>query len=325
MRAAFFLLGLMVAGLLLVICELVYRPGSLFVAGAILVLAAEVLIIGKRRFGTGIEEAFNVGGLLMIGTQLVDWSGGSLLAGSELLAAAALAIAAFRLLNPVFAGLSLWAFAEAVSAFAVRHGMPLDRESARTLFCFAVAVSALAAGRVRFQRPSYDRMLDWLVATMALVGFGSEVWRSDAPLTLTALIAATFARPVHALSPIVLPALLGSFALYAGISRRKHAPFIAFLVCVGSLAYQLRNLTGLSLDIRLIVWGGLGLLLAIALTRFLRLPWRGITSLPGSATLEVPQIALAGTLGSSVGQPPAEPAFSGGGGTFGGAGASREY
>jgi hypothetical protein len=47
---------------------------------------------------------------------------------------------------------------------------------------------------------------------------------------------------------------------------------------LGCVTYQLRDLTSLPLEFKLMLWGGVALILALVLDRWLRMPRGGITS-----------------------------------------------
>src|SRR5690349_6923103 len=59
-RCAFFVLGVIAAGLTAGICYLLDFPGPMFVSGVIAIVAAEVLIAQRRLFRCGIEEALTI-------------------------------------------------------------------------------------------------------------------------------------------------------------------------------------------------------------------------------------------------------------------------
>ena len=99
------------------------------------------------------------------------------------------------------------------------------------------------------------------------------------------------------------------------------------MLCVACAAYELRRLTGFSLETRLIVWGCLLLLVSIVLERYLREPRSGITS--RKVRDEDDYAGILGIAGSAVLTPHSAakgaPAFDGGGGRFGGGGATGQY
>jgi hypothetical protein len=112
-----------------------------------------------------------------------------------------------------------------------------------------------------------------------------------------------------------------------GIRRRTHAPLAAFMVCAARLGYELRNLTGLSLEVRLIVAGTAVLALTMWLDRYLRTPRRGVISQKVAAdggAFDLLQLIGAVAL-TPPSNPRATPGFEGGGGTAGGGGASGNF
>ncbi|MGC1521970.1 MAG: hypothetical protein WA803_10565, partial [Steroidobacteraceae bacterium] len=221
-RCAMFVLGIVVAALTAAVFGFTHIPGSGWVAGLALVAAAEGLVMRRRLFGAGIEEALEMCGLLVLVFQAQSHGSDPFGVRMSLLAAAALAIAGFRFLNPLFITLSVAALSCTIDAW-------LGTVVAGT-FCFAAAALALWAGGIEFRRPSHDRMLDWLVVIMPLSGYLWLAEGSAAPWWLARW----------------LLALLGAAALIVGIRRRTHAPLIAFMVCTACMAYELRHLTGLS-------------------------------------------------------------------------------
>ena len=308
-RCAFFVLGAVGAGLTAAVFEIVSHGAALFVAGVILLVAAEWLILRKRLFHAGVEEAVWTGGLLLLAAQFITARGE---AGVAAAIALVLAAAAVRLLNPFLLTL---AFAAASMVIELSGGHRLwgehDIATAASVFCYVVGVSALLLAQMRFARPSHDHMLSWLMIIMPVCGF---LWLATqhAPAIR---VATGLASGVFALT-----------ALLVGIRRRNHAPLLACMASLGCLAYQLRDLTALPLKAKLIVWGCAALLAALALDRYLRTPRRGITSHQigeGMAALDLVQWVGAGALSPKV-APHAEP-FKGGGGTFGGGGADGSY
>jgi uncharacterized membrane protein YgcG len=96
---------------------------------------------------------------------------------------------------------------------------------------------------------------------------------------------------------------------------------------VACTAYELRGLTGLALETRLIAWGCVLLLVSIAVERCLREPRLGITS--RKLRDRDDSAGILGMAGSAVLTPDSAPkaaaSFEGGGGTFGGGGATGRY
>jgi hypothetical protein len=320
-RCALFVLGAVTAALTAAVFGFTHIPGYGWVVGLILIAAAEGLIMRRRLFGAGIEEALELSGLLMIVFQLQNHGLDSFSVRFCLLLAATLAIAAFRFLNPVFLTLSVAAVSCAIDvAGTYRSGTHLPVAAVASAFCFAASSIALWAGGMEFRRPSYDRMLDWLVVTMPLCGY---LWLADGfPAA---------GLPAHL--PLWLLVPFGAAALMVGIRRRAHAPLIGFMVCTVCMAYELRNVSGLPPEARLILWGGAAFLLTLGVGKYLRTPRSGISSnreAEDDELSDLAQLAGAGALAPhSVVHSPADvnrPAeFKGGGGAGGGGGASGTY
>jgi hypothetical protein len=297
LRCAMFVLGAVAAGLTAAVFDLSHVP--LLLAGLCLIGAAEWLVLRRHLFGGGIEEALELAGLLLLVFQVERLGLEDFGTRLTLLIALMLSIAGLRFLNPLFIVLAAAAVALAINITGA-HSMA-------SAFCFAAAVAALYAGGIKFRRPSYDHMLDWLVVIMPLVGYA-------------------LAAPAPVFAPVFALAPYGAAALYIGIRRRRHAPLLAFMGCLGCIGYELRNLSGLPLEAKLILWGCVILLLTLALGKYLRTPRAGISSQEReeSEFLDLLQLAGAGGLTPQSAQH-AKAEFKGGGGAGGGGGASGSY
>jgi hypothetical protein len=310
-RCAFFVLGAVAAGLTLAVFDFLHMPGDSFAAGIVMLIAAEWLMLRKQLFHAGMEEALWCAGLLVMVFQAMH---PNLNFGfrSAALIALALAVAGIRVLNPLFIALAAAVASGAIDFAGHRFvGEPNDAVQA-SVFCYATAAVALFVARLEFRRPAHEQMLNWLMVSMPLCGFLWLVWE-------------------HTLAIRVFTgtscALFGAAALVVGLRRRAHAPLIASMVCMGCVAYQLRDLTALSLNVKLILGGGAVLLLTLGLDQYLRTPRRGITSNQIGASgeaLDLLQLAGAAGLSPKPAQH-ADAAFKGGGGTFGGGGADGSY
>jgi hypothetical protein len=181
-RCAFFVLGVAACGLTAGVLEILSRGAALLTAGVTLLIAAEWLILRKRLFHAGVEEALWTGGLLMLAMYFVPSSGERVI---SITAALVLAIAALRLLNPF-----LLTLAFAAAAPAVRAGTGL-----------ASGIFALAALIAGIRRRSHAPLL----ACMASLGCVAYQLRD-----LTAL-------PLR-LKLIVL----GSAALFAALGLNRY-------------------------------------------------------------------------------------------------------
>src|SRR5215471_6402947 len=76
-RCPFFVLGLIAAGMIGIITERLGPTGALMTAGLVSIAVAEWLILSRRHFWSGIEEALAVAGLTMLAFECwshVGWS-----------------------------------------------------------------------------------------------------------------------------------------------------------------------------------------------------------------------------------------------------------
>jgi hypothetical protein len=292
------------------------------VGAALSLLVAEALIAGRRLFRTGLEEGLWLGGIVAICgdfvPRLVERGDLSL---AIALPSLALLLGGLRLLNPLAVAaaalLSSGAVAISTGLSWTRTGFPIA-----SLYCLGVALLALALGSRGFARPSHDRMLDHLVVVMPIAGF---VWAVLA--APTAFTFATLSAKVYpALLPVLVPLVFAVAGFIAGVWQRRHAPLVATLACTLCLAYELREITGLPLRWRLLLWGPLALLACVAIDRWLRQPRNGITT-ADLGTL--PSTGVADALHAAALTPVAEansPAsWDGQGGKFGGGGASGRF
>jgi hypothetical protein len=323
-RSVFFVLGALIAGLTGATLGLLHLPAALLLSGLIAIALAEWLIFQRRFFGSGIEEGLEITGLLMIvaylTSRLHDASGML----PALLCAVLLFAAGLRLLNPLVVTASALALSAAVF-LGVPHpsGSALAAAQAASAFCGLLAVAALALGRATFQRPSHDRMLDWLMVVMPVASY---LW-FDAHAWTWSAVPSPDAAPWMRFTPPVLLAGFGICALVAGLRRRRHAPLLACLGCAACLAYELRKFSGLALEYRLIAGGTGVLLLTLTVDRYLRVARRGLTSAKISLSevgLDLLELAGAATLAPQA-APGIKPGFEGGGGRSGGGGASGSY
>jgi hypothetical protein len=322
-RGAFFVLGVVAAALAAGVIYLLHIPAPMFVAGVIAIVVTEALIVRRRLFGAGIEEALEISGLVLMLAQVLDATNTYNEATIAVWLAIAFAHAGARLLNPLFITVcaALLSFALYTAVRSDIHDY-VQAGTVTGIFCFLVAAIALAFGAKRFARPSIDRMLNWLVIVMPVGGYMWITQINRYWLSL-ALLDSSVMSPL----PLLLLMTFAAAFLWIGLQRRRHAPLLAALLCVGCLAYELRNLTGLPLELRLILWGSLALIATLSLNVVLRKPRRGITSAEiegGAASMQLLELA-----GVSVMTPQAPASgsatYQGEGGGFGGGGASGKF
>jgi hypothetical protein len=290
-RSGLFVLGALAGGLFAALIELLGPHHGAWFFALLAVASAELLIASRRVFFGGFEEGLELVGAVWFVLELRGMASSN----AFWLLGGALSLIGLRLLNPLFTSLGAAACIAALGMTA--KPSPILAGVA----CYAIAVLALAAATLTYRRPSYDRMLGWLIV---LAPAGASLTATDTRLIL------------------VLGCALGVAALVVGIARRLHAPLLGFLVCVLGVADELRKLSRWPLEARLIVGGGLALLAAVALDRYLRHGRRGITSRAVDSD-EAVSMVLAAALPTQAGA--SNDKFRGGGGTFSGGGASGSY
>ena len=246
---------------------------------------------------------------------------------TELVLIAAAATAGLRLLNPLVTTGAVLALVYWVGSTA--NARALDQTlgsgvTALTLGC-ALAALALALGARQYRRPSHDRMLDWLVATLPIAAYEQHAtWHAYA------MMKSPGGASAGHLATTVLLLALGTALLIVGLRRRQHAPLLAFMGCVVGLAVELRLATTLSTETWLIFYGLAALVAGVVVDRYLRQPRNGLTSAPlesREGPLDLLQTAGAALLAqrTTSQQPPPQPAVTQGDGRFGGGGASGNY
>jgi hypothetical protein len=242
------------------------------------------------------------------------------------LIAAALA-AGLRRLNPLVTTCAVIAFVHWIGSTTVAQALYPVIGRGTTAFAFgcAVAVLALVAGARQIRRPSYDRMLDWLVATLPVAAYASH-----ATFSFSQDLLDVGAGPSARVATVVLLLVLGIAFLGAGLRRRRHAPLLGFMGCVACLAVELRLATSVNVETWLLACGCSALFAGVALDRYLRQPRNGLTSAAltdGAGPLDLLQTAGAALLAQRTARDLATPesTFTPGGGRFGGGGASGDY
>jgi hypothetical protein len=329
-RSALFALGFIAAALLFGVLG-IGSEAMLLVAGLIAVFTAEWLTVRKRLYASGIEEGLTVAGFLMIGV----WIAADVLPAPDrgdsslhtLVVIAAVAAAGLRRLNAFVTTCAVVGFVYWIGSTGIADALDATIGGSVTAFVAgcALAVMALALGDREYRRPSHDRMLDWLVATLPIVAYAQSPG-------IAAFEAATVANGAGTTRPAVLALLLalGAAMLVTGLRRRRHAPLWAFLGCVIAFAVELRAAVPVAPETWLVGWGLVALTAGVVLDRYLREPRRGLTSASlakGEGPLDLLQVAGTALLThrTAPGPGPAEPGFEGGGGQFGGGGASGRY
>lgn len=302
-RIAFFILAAICVfalwGVLAVMSDSPY--GSAVFAGIIAVIAAEVMIDQVHFFRAGIEEALMLAGIAFITSPAVKWS--STTTVFAIWGAVMLMIAGARLLNGFF-------IAGGVICIAIALRQSIG-DLAVEVLCAIVGVAAILALTREWKRPSVNAIFETLAITMPLTAYLFAKSRS------------------MAFDPMVVALLVvyAAIAIFFGLRYRVHAPLIAIFVTAGALGFELRTVTGLRLETRLIVWGSVTLAISVALERWLRTPRNGITSAKlrdDDKAFELLQLAGAAAI-TPAERPAAPSGLQTGGGGFGGAGASGDF
>jgi len=333
-RIALFVLGFVAAALVFGILGY-SSEATLLTAGLIATLAAEWLTVRKRLYASGIEEGLCVAGfmmaafgcLLMVAPE-IDFTEPSVPVLVLIVAAGA---AGLRRLNPLVTTGAVIAFVSWVGSTATARGLDeaIGAEVTALVFGCSLAALALILGAREYRRPSHDRMLDWLVATLPFAAYAQQV--NLEPLDRTYAASGTGTTQ---LVTIVLLLALGAAMLTAGLRRRRHAPLWGFMGCIVGLAVELRASIPLAPETWLILCGLVALIAGMALDRYLRQPRNGLTSASltrREGPLDLLQIAGTALLAQrpvselQAQQQSAAEGFEGGGGRFGGGGASGGY
>ena len=329
-RAALFVLGFIAAVLLFGILGFGSETTAL-IAGLLAAGVAEWLTVRKSLHASGIEEGLCVGGFLLVGV----WVSMRISAALDIpdyepvriVLAVAAGLAGLRLLNPFVTTCAVIAVVDWLGSTAVARAIDMSAGAGITEFLCGCALAglALALGSRTYERPSYDRMLDWLVVTLPVAAY--------LPLATWSAIAEGGAAPglgSDRLTTALVLLALGVGMLIVGLRRRRHAPLVGFMGCVACLAVELRLAATMTTETWLILCGLVALVAGTVLDRYLRQPRNGVTSAAltdREGPLDLLQTAGAAVLAGHAApeEPAAGPAVTQGEGRFGGGGASGSY
>ena len=235
--------------------------------------------------------------------------------------------AGLRLLNPLVTTGAVIAFVYWIGSTATARALDQTIGGGVTTVIAGCSLAALALmlGAREYRRPSHDRMLDWLVATLPVAAYAQPAtWYFYEALQIPG------GGGTVRLATAVLLLVLAVAMLVAGLRRRRHAPLLGFMGCVACLAMELRLATALATETWLILYGLAALVAGMALDRYLRSPRNGFTSAAVThreGPLDLLQTAGAAVLAQRTAPelPRSEPPVTPGGGRFGGGGASGSY
>ena len=329
-RCALALLGLVAAALTFGIAALLFGGPALLLAGLAAIGAGEWLKLARRLHAAGIEEALCVSGYLLVGAWLAEKITPVFQQSADLLLAvitvASLA-AGLRLLNPLLTTVAVCAFLAWCETTMLARNLNETVAAGTATFTLAMvgAAVALLAGTRHFARPAHDRMLDWLVVALPFYAYAGQFdW--------TPMVGTPYAQAVTVWLFVKLLVLLAFAvaALVVASRRRRHAPLLAALTCMASVALECTRLIRLPAETWALTYGLVAILLGAMLDRHLRTPRNGITStrLGGQGgALDLLHSAGAAVLAARAGPvaPTEAPEYAGEGGRFGGGGASGSF
>jgi hypothetical protein len=295
-QAVFFVLTVAGMGAVYGLVRLVGVPEPGFVAGAMFVTAAELLIRKARWFGTGVESALWIGGLLAMITELPNTGSKEAL----LVIAAAFGGAGFRVRNALFG---------TVAAVLILVYFE-DKWDLGLLASVLLAAGAALALLREWKRPSTE----WLWIGLALVSPVAGWFMADAKWYVMT---------------IALYGGYGLFAVVTGLVRRHHAPLLSGLIGLALASVEIGKRVSAPLEARLALGGALLLVFAFIVHRAMRARATGLVVTPSKLLRSDEALSVAGALAASHASrqeaPAAQTARTQGDGGFGGAGASGDY
>jgi hypothetical protein len=292
----FFFLTLVGVAALAGFCQLI--KVTLLVPGVLVIVLAEYLIGARRWWATGVEAALWIGGLFTLIFSLE----GEAKPEAILLFAAASAIAGARVRQPLFGALA--------AVFVLTYFDDVQMRFAAFLLGIVITITALVALTRTWKRPSTE----WLWIALLLV------------MPVAAYIAGGYGTGGPQLPTIAVYAVLAIVCLAAGIRMRHHAPLLAAMIVTIVLANEAHELFDFPAEVSLAMAGFLLLGGAWLVSRALRGRTEGLVATPEQLTPLDSELELLAAVHATPDTRPAEPTgHQGGGGTFGGAGATGDY
>ena len=286
-RVVFFVLTCVGIAAFYGLCDIVKAPLPGVITALAAIGSAEILI-GRRWFFTGVEEALWLGAMLSLISELPR----SGTPESSLVIGAAVGIAGARVRNPLF-GTAAVIFATIWAEGRLDMGV---------LAALLIGAAALLALLRTWLRPSTEWLWIAIALAMPFAGFAhaDAEWRN---------------------TTVVLYLAYGTLALLLGLKRRHHAFFLASIAAFAIAAIDLLERIDAPAEVKLAVPGLALVALAYALTRALRDRRQGFVVTPEQLTPIDGALEIAATL---VVKPPAASTTPprDEGGSFGGAGAS---
>ena len=294
---AFFLLTLLALTAVGLLLAALHFPKPGLIAG-IAALAIAELLIARRFFGSGIESALWIGGLVAMITALPHSGAPEAL----LIFAAASVAAGARMRNAVFCGLA----AVLVIAYAaVKSGsdwLPL-------IVAIAITLVAGAALQLEWKRPSAEWIWNVLLLVAPPAGYVAALAEAPQSTLLWAPLAIT-----------------GTLLLFLALRTRARIVLVGAAFALALAGFDLFDLLQAAVEVKLIAAGVLLVGAGAALSRLLSGRTRGFVATPSHAFRYDEAVQIAGVIAVHPGPASTQPEGPhGGGGGFGGAGASGDY
>lgn len=280
----------------------VFQLPNELLTGIVSIAVAEVLIQRKRFFGTGIESALWIGGLIALIASLPRSGRPEAL----LLFAVAFASVAWRVRNPLFGAMA----AILVTVYA---GVKTDGAAAPLMVGVIATVTALAALTRRWRLPSVEMQWQALVIVMPLGGYATaKVTGGETSFELIVFAAM---------------AALTSVLIGVGVVKRDRVILAAGALSAAAALFEAHDLVPWPVEAKLIAAGSLLIAICATLARLLRSRASGLVVTPRTTTAygEAIQIAGAISVARATEATPEASTRESGGGSFGGAGATGEF
>ena len=261
------------------------------------IAAAETLIRRYRFFGTGIESALWISGLIALIFSFPSQNKPEAIFAF----AAAFAMAGWRLRQPYFGAAAVLL---CIAYFGIRNADDMVLAGSVVVMCYALA--SLAREQ---DRPSVERLNEVLMIAAPLL---PAFWRGSVGTGIFAAINVAW-----------------TFALIAAaLVLKHHAPAIAGAVCAVIAFITLQKVIDVPLDWQLMSAGVFLLIASALLSRRLRDNTRGLVTTPSTITPFDEELQLAATIALAPKIEPSSTPHDGrgeGGGDFGGAGATGKF
>jgi hypothetical protein len=300
-QIVFFVLTILAMTALYGFCSLLrMSAGSVTLVSSIIV--AELLIWRAHFWRTGVESALWLGGLYAFILSLPH-SGKP---EAWLVLAAATALAGWRVRNALFGALA--------AVYIVVYFAALDAHWTALFFAAAIALIGLGGQTLEWKRPSTELLWQMLSLVTPAAGYLAIAFRNNHFVTDGGVVA--FFLGVAFVCAVV------------GIQRRLRVPFIAATIAIVIAIIDARHYIPVSVEAELIMFGAVAMAIAGAITRSLRDKKTGFVLGVAKQSYLRDALSVAPTLlsvhGATTGGPTSSQ-HTGGGGEFGGAGASGNY